>query len=90
MKEENECLSPVENSTESNSYRPVIFVFVRYRSSYTSLMPCFVSKVFCIIRLYVKSQNPFEISFKLKLCSFISVPSLFKKEINAFNSFGIE
>ena len=28
--------------------------------------------------------------FKLKLCSFVSVPSLFKKQINAFDSFGIE
>ena len=27
---------------------------------------------------------------KKKLCSFVSVPSLFKKEINAFDSFGIE
>ena len=42
------------------------------------------------IRLYVKSQNPFKMSFKLKLCSFVSVPSLFKKKINAFDSFGIE
>ena len=29
-------------------------------------------------------------SFKLKLCSFVSVPSLLKKEINAFDSFGVE
>ena len=42
------------------------------------------------IRLYVKPQNPFEMSFKLKLCSIISVPSLLKKGINAFDSFGIE
>ena len=28
--------------------------------------------------------------FKLKLFSFISGPSLFKKEINTFDSFGIE
>ena len=27
-------------------------------------------------------------SFKLKLASFVSVSSLFKKEINAFDSFG--
>ena len=27
-------------------------------------------------------------SFELKLCSFVSVPSLFKKQINAFDSFG--
>ena len=26
----------------------------------------------------------------MKLCSFVSFPSLFKKEINAFDSFGIE
>ena len=42
------------------------------------------------IRLYVKSQDPFKMSFKLKLCSFASVPSLFKKEstfliISVFN-----
>ena len=43
-----------------------------------------------IIRLHVKSQDPFKMSFKLKLCSFVSVPSLFKKEINAFDSFGSE
>ena len=42
------------------------------------------------IRIYVKSQNPFKMSFKLKLRSFVSVPSLFKKEINAFDSFAIE
>ena len=42
------------------------------------------------IRLYVKSHNPFKISFKLKLRSFISVPSLLEKEINAFDFFGIE
>ena len=42
------------------------------------------------IRLHVKSQDLFKMSFKLKLCSFVSVPSLFKKEINAFDSFGIE
>ena len=42
------------------------------------------------IRLYLKSQDPFKMSFKLKLCSFVSVPSLFKKEINAFDSLGIE
>ena len=42
------------------------------------------------IRLYVKSQDPFKMSFNLKLRSFVSVPSLFKKEINAFNSLGIE
>ena len=40
------------------------------------------------IRLYVKSQDPFKMSFKLKLCSFVSVPSLFKKEVNASDSFG--
>ena len=28
-------------------------------------------------------------SFKLKLCSFVSVPSLFKKEINAFDSLSV-
>ena len=44
----------------------------------------------CAIRLYIKSQYPFNISFKSKLWSFISVPSLFKKEINAFDSLGIE
>ena len=43
-----------------------------------------------MICLYVKSQNPFKVSFKLKLCSFASVPYLFKKEINAFDSFRIE
>ena len=26
----------------------------------------------------------------LKLCSFVSVPGLFKKDINAFDSFGVE
>ena len=39
------------------------------------------------IPLYIKSQ---ETSFELKLCSLVLVPSLFKKEINAFDSFGIE
>ena len=43
-----------------------------------------------VIRLCVKSQDPFKMSFKLKLCSFISLPSLFKKEINALKFFGIE
>ena len=43
-----------------------------------------------MIRLYVKSQDPLKMSFKLKLCSLVSVPSLFKKDINAFDSFGIE
>ena len=43
-----------------------------------------------IIRLYVKSQNPFKMSFKLKLCSFVSIPCLLKKEINTFDSFGIK
>ena len=42
------------------------------------------------IRLYVKSQDPFTMSFKLKLRSFVSVPSLFKKDVNTFDSFGIE
>ena len=45
------------------------------------------------IRLYVKSQDPFKMSFKLKFesnLSFVSVPAPFKKEINAFDSFGIE
>ena len=42
------------------------------------------------IRLYVKFQDPFRMSFKLKLRSLVSVPSLIKKEINAFDSFGIE
>ena len=42
------------------------------------------------IRLYLKSPNPLKMSFKLKLCSFVSVPSLFQKETNAFDSFGIE
>ena len=37
-----------------------------------------------------KSQDLFKISFKLKPCSFVLVLSLFKKEINAFDSFGIE
>ena len=46
--------------------------------------------VFLLIRLYVKSQYPFKMSFKLKLRSFVSVPGLFKKEINAFDSLGIE
>ena len=46
--------------------------------------------VFSGIRLYVKSQDPFKMSFKLKLCSFVSDPSLFKKEINDFDSFGID
>ena len=41
-------------------------------------------------RLYLESQDPFKMSFKLKLCSFVSVPSLSKEEINAFDSFGIE
>ena len=40
--------------------------------------------------LHVKSQDSFKMSFKLMLCSFVPVPSLFKKEINAFDSFGIE
>ena len=48
------------------------------------------SEFFDLIHLYVKSQDPFKMSFKLKLCSFVSVPSLFKEEINAFDSFGIE
>ena len=29
-------------------------------------------------------------SFRLMFCSFVSVPSLFKKEIDAFDYFGIE
>ena len=29
------------------------------------------------------------INLKLKLCSFVLVPSLFKREIDAFDSFGI-
>ena len=53
-------------------------------------IPESILKVFVKIRLYVKSQNPFKMSSKLKLCSFISVPSLFKKEISAFDSFGTE
>ena len=39
-----------------------------------------------VIRLYLKSQNPFKMLFKLKLCSFVSVPSLFKNEISALIS----
>ena len=34
--------------------------------------------------------NLLKLIFKLKLCSFVSVPSLFKKEINVFDSFGVE
>ena len=37
------------------------------------------------IRVYVKFQGPFKVSFKLKLCGFVSVPSLLKKEIDAFD-----
>ena len=40
--------------------------------------------------LYVKFQDPFKMSFKWKFCSFVSVPSLFKKEINAFDSFSVK
>ena len=36
------------------------------------------------ISFYVKPQDSIKMFFKSKLCSFISVPSLFKKEINAF------
>ena len=43
-----------------------------------------------LMKLYVKSQDAFEMSFKLKLCCFVSVPSLFKEEINVSDSFGIE
>ena len=42
------------------------------------------------IRFYVKSQDRFKMLFKFKFCSFVSVTSLFKKEINAFDLFGIE
>ena len=37
-----------------------------------------------------KIARSFKMSFKLKLCCVVSVPSSFKKEINAFDSFGIE
>ena len=43
-----------------------------------------------LIRLYVKSQNPLKMSLTLELCSFVSVPNLFKKEVKAFDSFGTE
>ena len=37
-----------------------------------------------------KIPGSFKMPFELKLCSFVSVPSLFKTEIDAFDSFGIE
>ena len=41
------------------------------------------------LSLYVKSKDPFKMFFKLKLYSFVSILSLFKKGINAFDSLGI-
>ena len=65
-----------------------------------NLIEYLVIKKFQIIRLYVKSQDLFRISSKLKLCSFVSSPCLLKKgqlniqflaiEINIFWSFSIE
>ena len=48
-----------------------------------------IPKLFTIIRFYVKSHDTKK-SPELKLCSFVSVPSLLKKKINAYDSFGIE
>ena len=53
-------------------------------------MTCLKLECRNLIRLYVKSQDLFKMPFKLKFCGFVSVPSLFKKEINAFDSFGTE
>ena len=38
------------------------------------------------IHLYVKSQDPFKMSFKFKYCNFFSVPILLKKKTNTFDS----
>ena len=37
-----------------------------------------------------KIPGSFKMPFELKFCSFLSVPSLFKKEFKAFDSAGIE
>ena len=42
------------------------------------------------IDICINSQDPIKMSFKLKLCSFVSVPSSFKKEMHIFYSFDIE
>ena len=66
---------------ESGLFNNGDFIYL-FHILFTVFIPLISSSGMC--------SNSIKRSFKVKLCSFVSFPSLFMKEINAFDSFSIE